>query len=609
MQDIIHLLSDAIANQIAAGEVVQRPASVVKELLENAIDAQSTQIQLIVKDAGRTLIQVIDDGLGMSPTDARMSFERHATSKISKSEDLFAIRTMGFRGEALASIAAVAQVELKSARSIDEIGTSLRIEGSEAKEQVPVATRTGTAISVKNLFFNVPARRNFLKTNAVEMKHIIDEFQRVALAHPDIQFSLHHNEHEIFILPPGKLSKRIVDIFGKNYREQLAHCQEETPFVSVRGYVGKPESAKKTRGEQFFFVNNRFIRHGYLHHAVVSAYESTIPEGASPFYVLFIEIDPSHIDINIHPTKTEVKFDDEKAIYAIIRSAVRQALGVYNLSPSLDFESDINFGNLTTSSPEPNFQTMPSRASIDSFEQRAPASMHFPSKSNRQEGWETLFEGITDPSAPMTLGSKANQRPAGHIHLAELDNIQGFQVQNQVIAVPLKSGLLLVHQRGAYERILYEKYFASLQNHQGSSQQLLFPKILTLQPADFSFALEYQEMLGSLGFDFEEFGPNTVKLNGVPPEVKEENEVEIFEGLIHQFKENEVTLRLDQWENLARSFARRSSHKFVGPLSSVEINLLVHQLFETSVPHYTPGGEPIVTMVEANRLIALIQGM
>jgi len=609
MQDIIHLLSDAIANQIAAGEVVQRPASVVKELLENAIDAQSTQIQLIVKDAGRTLIQVIDDGLGMSPTDARMSFERHATSKISKSEDLFAIRTMGFRGEALASIAAVAQVELKSARSIDEIGTSLRIEGSEAKEQVPVATRTGTAISVKNLFFNVPARRNFLKTNAVEMKHIIDEFQRVALAHPDVQFSLHHNEHEIFILPPGKLSKRIVDIFGKNYREQLAHCQEETPFVSVRGYVGKPESAKKTRGEQFFFVNNRFIRHGYLHHAVVSAYESTIPDGASPFYVLFIEIDPSHIDINIHPTKTEVKFDDEKAIYAIIRSAVRQALGVYNLSPSLDFESDINFGNLTTSSPEPNFQTMPSRASIDSFEQRAPASMQFPSKSNRQEGWETLFEGITDPSAPMTLGSKANQRPGGHIHLAELDNIQGFQVQNQVIAVPLKSGLLLVHQRGAYERILYEKYFASLQNHQGSSQQLLFPKILTLQPADFSFALEYQEMLGSLGFDFEEFGPNTVKLNGVPPEVKEENEVEIFEGLIHQFKENEVTLRLDQWENLARSFARRSSHKFVGPLSSVEINLLVHQLFETSVPHYTPGGEPIVTMVEANRLIALIQGM
>lgn len=609
MHDIIHLLSDAIANQIAAGEVVQRPASVVKELLENAIDAQSTYIQLIVKDAGRTLIQVIDDGIGMSPTDARMSFERHATSKISKSEDLFSIRTMGFRGEALASIAAVAQVELKSARSFDEMGTFIRIEGSQVKEQEPIATRTGTSISVKNLFFNVPARRNFLKTNAVEMKHILDEFQRIALAHPEVQFSLHHNEHEIFVLPAGKLSKRIVDIFGKNYREQLAKCQEETPFVSVKGYVGKPESAKKTRGEQFFFVNNRYIRHGYLHHAVVSAYESTIPEGASPFYVLFIEIDPSHIDINIHPTKTEVKFDDEKAIYAIIRSAVRQALGVYNLSPSLDFESDINFGNLTTSGPETSFQTLPSRASMDSIETRGPSSVQFPSKSNRPDGWEALFEGLPDPSAPVTLGSKANQRPAGQIELSELDHIQGFQIQNQIIAVPLKSGLLLVHQRGAYERILYEKYYASLKNHQGTSQQLLFPKVLTLQPADFTFAFEFQEMLGALGFDFEEFGPYTVKLNGVPPEVKEENEAEIFEGLIHQFKENEATLRLDQWENLARSFARRSSHKYIGPLSPIEINLLVHQLFETPVPNYTPGGEPIVSMVEANRLIALIQGL
>ena len=438
MQDIIHLLSDSIANQIAAGEVVQRPASVVKELLENSIDADARSIQLIVRDSGRTLIQVIDDGLGMSPSDARMSFERHATSKISKSEDLFAIRTMGFRGEALASIAAVAQVELKTARAIDEVGTWIRVEGSDFKGQEPIATPTGTSISVKNLFFNVPARRNFLKSNSVEMKHIIDEFHRVVLAHPNVGFSLYHNDHEIYALPAGKLSKRIVDIFGKNYREQLAKCEEETPFVTVRGYVGKPEAAKKTRGEQYFFVNNRFIKHGYLHHAVVSAYEATIPEGSSPFYVLFIEIDPSHIDINIHPTKTEVKFDDEKAIYAIIRSAVRQAVGVYNITPSLDFESDINFGNLTNQSSFESNDPENNKRILEQFEGAGGHSLHFPSRSSAPSfqssaNWQQLYEGIptekpSSDNQPMTLGSKANQLPDDSSLLSDLENIQALQI-------------------------------------------------------------------------------------------------------------------------------------------------------------------------------------
>lgn len=337
MLDIIQLLPDSIANQIAAGEVVQRPASVVKELLENSIDAQAKQIQLIVREAGKTLIQIIDDGIGMSETDARMCFERHATSKIRSSEDLFKIKTMGFRGEAMASIAAVAQVEMRTRRITDELGILIRLEASELKAQEVVSTPPGTNIQVKNLFYNVPARRNFLKSNPVEMRHILDEFQRIALANPDISLSLYHNDSEIYNLPAGKLSRRIVDLFGKSYREQLASCEEETSFVSVRGYVGKPEFAKKTRGEQFFYANNRYIKNGYLNHAVMTAFEGLIPEGTHPFYVLFIEIDPIHIDINVHPTKTEIKFDDERTVYAIVQAAVRRAMSQHNLTPSLDF--------------------------------------------------------------------------------------------------------------------------------------------------------------------------------------------------------------------------------------------------------------------------------
>ena len=343
MLNVIQLLPDSIANQIAAGEVVQRPASVVKELLENSVDAKAKSIQVIIREAGRNLIQIVDDGAGMTETDARMSFERHATSKIRTSDDLFRIRTMGFRGEALASIAAVSQIEMRTRRAEEELGTLIRIEGSEIKAQESISCLPGTNLLIKNLFFNVPARRNFLKSNSVEMRHVLDEFQRVALANPEVAFSLFHNDQEVYNLPAGKLSRRIIDMFGKNYREQLNQCDEQTPYVTVHGFIGKPESAKKARNEQFFFVNNRFVKHNYLHHAVVGAYEGTLPEGSHPFYVLFIEIDPSHIDINIHPTKTEIKFDDERSVYAIMMAAVRKAVGVYNLSPSLDFESDVNF--------------------------------------------------------------------------------------------------------------------------------------------------------------------------------------------------------------------------------------------------------------------------
>ncbi|GAB2635510.1 DNA mismatch repair endonuclease MutL [Emticicia sediminis] len=638
MLDIIHLLPDSIANQIAAGEVVQRPASVVKELLENSIDARANNIQLIVKDAGRTLIQVIDDGMGMSATDARMSFERHATSKIRTADDLFSILTMGFRGEALASIAAIAQVELRSRRMIDEVGTMIRIEGSELKSQESVSCPKGTNFQVKNLFFNVPARRNFLKSNPVEMKHILDEFQRVSLAHPDINFTLYHNDVEVYNLPVGKLSRRIVDIFGKAYREQLASCEEETPFVNISGYVGKPESAKKGRGEQFFFVNKRFIKHNYLHHAVLSAFEATIPEGSSPFYVLFIEIDPSHVDINIHPTKTEIKFDDERAVYAIIRSAVRRAIGVYNLTPTIDFESDINFGNLTntnrfTDSPNP---ISPSFSGLSDFENARPSSQqgsYQPQRddayrekrdagqrdntSSNTENWRKLFDGLEgfkpnnqaslgfDPE-PMTMGSKANDISDESRRIAEIQEISAIQIQNRFIVAQAKSGMMLIDQRAAYERILYEKYYNNLKNKKSFTQQLLFPKTLDLQPADYQLVMEIQEEIKALGFSFEEFGQHTIKINGVPPEVQEENEKEIFEGLVQQYKTNQTDLQLDRLENVARSFSKRSSSKYMGELSKIEINLLIHQLFETAVPSYTPNGEQIMTILSLDQLAELL---
>ncbi|MFN3488541.1 MAG: DNA mismatch repair endonuclease MutL [Emticicia sp.] len=638
MLDIIHLLPDSIANQIAAGEVVQRPASVVKELLENSIDARANNIQLIVKDAGRTLIQVIDDGMGMSATDARMSFERHATSKIRTADDLFSILTMGFRGEALASIAAIAQVELRSRRMTDEIGTMIRIEGSEIKSQESVSCTKGTNFQVKNLFFNVPARRNFLKSNPVEMKHILDEFQRVSLAHPDITFTLYHNDVEVYNLPAGKLSRRIVDIFGKAYREQLASCEEETPFVNISGYVGKPESAKKGRGEQFFFVNKRFIKHNYLHHAVLSAFEATIPEGSSPFYVLFIEIDPSHIDINIHPTKTEIKFDDERAVYAIIRSAVRRAIGVYNLTPTIDFESDINFANLTNTnrfSDSPN-PISPSFSGLSDFENARPSSqqgtyqpqrddayrekrgaVQRDNSSSNTENWRKLFDGLEGfkpnnqarlgfDSEPMTMGSKANGISDESRRIAEIQEISAIQIQNRFIVAQAKNGMMLIDQRAAYERILYEKYYNNLKNKKSFTQQLLFPKTLDLQPADYLLVMEIQEDIKALGFSFEEFGQHTIKINGVPPEVQEENEKEIFEGLVQQYKTNQTDLQLDRLENVARSFSKRSSSKYMGELSRIEINLLIHQLFETAVPSYTPNGEPIMTILSLDQLAELM---
>jgi DNA mismatch repair protein MutL len=620
--DIIHLLPDSIANQIAAGEVVQRPASVVKELLENAIDAHAHNVQVIIRDAGKTLIQIIDDGTGMSETDARMSFERHATSKIRNSDDLFRIKTMGFRGEALASIAAVAQVELRTRRSADELGIMIRMEGSELKTQESVATLPGTNLLVKNLFFNVPARRNFLKSNSVEMRHVLDEFQRVALAHPEVSFSLYHNDVEVYNLFSGKLVRRIVDMFGKNYREQLVFCQEDTSYVSVRGYIGKPEFARKTRGEQYFFVNERYIKHSYLHHAVISAYEGAIPEGSHPFYVLFIEIDPSHVDINIHPTKTEIKFDDERSVYAIILAAVRKAIGVYNLNPPIDFEDNVNFLNQR---PRPA-EVLPQAVQPDWAAQPK-------DNQKRQQGnltnWNKLFEGLKSPneeareqaaieldeavsSRPsyqqqaVTLASKVNRLTSDTIALPDTEAIL-FQLHNRFVLYQIKEGVMLIDQKLAYERILYERYRQMLTKRNGSCQQLLFPKTIRLVPTDMQLVRDTKDEIRALGFEFDELGPHELVVRGIPADLPDESEQDLFEELVEQLKKSYSELKLNKPDSLARSLARRFSSRYVVKLSMIEIHTVVNQLFTSSDPNRTPGGEPIIVMLTMDKLSALFK--
>lgn len=625
MSDIIRLLPDAIANQIAAGEVVQRPASVVKELLENAIDAGSTHIKLIVKDAGRTLIQVIDDGCGMSENDARMCFERHATSKIRTSDDIFNIRTLGFRGEAMASIAAVAQVEMRTRRQTDEVGALIRIEASELKESSLVATPVGTSISVKNLFFNVPARRNFLKSNAVEMRNILEEFNRVALANPQIAFSLHQNDSEVYNLAASKLSQRIIGILGTNYKEQLAPCQEETPHLKISGYVGKPESAKKTRGEQYFFVNNRFVKNNYLHHAVVSAFEGLLQPETHPFYALFIDIDPKHIDINVHPTKTEIKFDDERGIYAMLMASVRKAFSSYNLTPSLDFDKNVNLGMLGDIENPQTMQALSvenrhsyslgGNKSHTDARQKA-NTRHWESlyQSSRQgggtEGFISRFEQEENPveNLSITFGSALNNKPSamatGKNHAGGSEEKITFQLHNRYILSQVKSGLMLIDQQAAHERILYEKYLESFKHSGAASQQSLFPTTLGLHPADYALVMEIQDEIQALGFVYESFGDNVIVIRGIPAGIENANERELFDSFLEQFKNYRNDLNLPHREALARALAKRAAMRTGTPLTNVEMNSLITQLFACSVPNYTPDGKTIIAICDMDRLAA-----
>jgi DNA mismatch repair protein MutL len=610
MSDIIRLLPDAIANQIAAGEVVQRPASALKELMENAVDAGSTFVQVLVKEAGKTLIQVIDDGKGMSVTDARMSFERHATSKIRTADDLFAIKTFGFRGEALASIAAVAQVELKTRMKEDELGTFLMIEGSEVKLQEPASCLPGTTIAVKNLFYNIPARRNFLKSNPVEMKHLIDEFLRVVLAYPHIGFSFYQNDMELYKLMGGKLSQRIVGVFGKTYQEQIVPCEEDSADIKIRGYVGNPENVKKTRGEQYLFVNNRFIKNNYLHHAICNAYDGLIPSDMHPFYVLFLDIDPARIDINVHPTKTEIKFDDERTVYGVLRSAVKQALGAHHVVPVLDFNFDVNF----TENWKHDESKKESWKNENSFER----ATVFKKKS--AEGWENLLEGFQRISEDqmltknttefesdvLTFSSKANTKEE---ELVSKENPYQsgatFQVELTYIVAQMSSGMLMVDQQAAHERIMYEKYIKQLQNSSGVSQQCLFPQQIKLSIADFSLVMDIKEELTNLGFIIEDFGKETLLIQGVPADIHVKNEKVLFEGLIEQFKMFKSELSIDNKENLARSMARRSAIKKGARLTNEEMEMIVGQLFACQNPNYGLSGNKTFVKLDITKINAL----
>ncbi|AEL26250.1 DNA mismatch repair endonuclease MutL [Cyclobacterium marinum] len=611
MNDMIQLLPDAIANQIAAGEVVQRPASALKELLENAIDAQAQSIQVVIKDAGKSLIQVIDDGLGMSITDARMCFERHATSKIRKSDDLFNIRTHGFRGEAMASIAAVAQVELKTKRDGDELGTLIQVESSTVKKQEPIVYQRGTSVSVKNLFCNVPARRNFLKSNAVETKHLVEEFQRVALAYPKISFSFYQNDMELFKLAGGKLSKRIVGIFGKQYRDKLIVCQEESPHINIHGYIGKPEQAKKSRGEQYFFVNNRFIKSNYLGHAVSTAFESLIGQDQHPFYVLFLDIDPKHIDINVHPTKTEIKFDDERTIYGVVRAAVKQALGAHHVVPTIDFSLDVNFTDTWSRDTEKrkevglenNYRTY-----------RGPGMANKDSK-----GWEQLFQkdheerainfdpekNNTGQQELKTFPSKVNSKDeplVSEINKPTLGSGNTFQVEQTYIVTQTSSGLLIFDQQATHQRILYERYASQLDQSKGASQQCLFPQNIRLSPADFALVMDLKEELSDLGFQLSEFGQHAILINGVPADIHITSEKILFEELLEQFKHFKNELSLNKKENLARSLAKKTSIKRGDKLQSQEMENLAGQLFACQNPNYSPEGSKTFIKLDLNKI-------
>ena len=593
MSDIIQLLPDAVANQIAAGEVVQRPASAVKELMENAIDAGADKIKLIVKDGGKSLIQLIDNGCGMSITDARLCFERHATSKIRKADDLFAIRTMGFRGEALASIAAIAHVELKTRRVEDELGTRIEIAGSEVVQQEPEALPAGTSISIKNLFYNIPARRNFLKSNAVEMRHIVEEFQRVALAHADIHFTLHSDGQELFHLPAESLKQRIVHVFGNSYNQRLVPVAEETTIINLNGFIGKPEYAKKTRGEQYFFVNNRFVKDPYLNHAVVKAYEGILPADSFPLYVLFIAIDPAKIDINVHPTKTEIKYDDERAIYAILQSAVKRSLGRYNITPTLDFNQETGFSRMI--SPKPLEEITP--PSITFNPDYNPFDGGKPNEGKRQSAvpdqWEALYqiaEKRTDTQLPLHGGEQDTA-----IEPIRTGSKHPVQLHNRYIMSQIHSGFILIDQQAAHERILFEQFRQQQENRPGASQQSLFPQTVTFTGSDFQLISDLLPDIRALGFQIREFGKNTFVIEGIPADLTTGlDEHEVLHRLLEDYKHNQARLTLPKREQLIRSLARHAAIRPGIELTTEDMADLIDRLFACEMPNVSLNGKPII---------------
>ncbi|MCU7550904.1 DNA mismatch repair endonuclease MutL [Chitinophagaceae bacterium LB-8] len=653
MADRILLLPDNIANQIAAGEVIQRPASAIKELLENAVDAGATEIKLIINDAGKSLIQVIDNGSGMSETDARMCFERHATSKIKNIDDLFHVRTMGFRGEALASIAAVAQVELRTRKADAEVGTYIEIENSVVTKQEPVAAPVGTSIAMKNLFFNVPARRNFLKRNAAEMRHIIDEFMRVALSFPNIFFSLTSNGQQLFHLDAGTLKHRVVQLLGNNYNTKLVSVKEHTDYLNIYGFVGKPETAKKTRGDQYFFVNNRFIKSGYLNHAVMSAYQEMIAPDSFPMYVLFIDLDPTQVDVNVHPTKQEIKFEDEKIVYAFVQAAIKHALAQFSITPTLDFDLDASIQGLeSVQKPftEEDKSSTQSSSIFQSFTQANQAHAIEPGRG--AESLETGLQNWRSDLGTLGAGSAARELGSGNTGFGSWSggpgsrggssfgggsNLGGFPMQDfkspsnervepvdeppfihrqsslnselqssnnkiqnafltqlffSYILLPSENGFLLIHQQSAHERIIYERLQQSMQGKPIATQRSLFPSTIELTPGDAVLLTELLPSLQQMGYTIEPFGKNAFVIQGAPADVVNGNEKVILEKILEQYKHFNTDLRLSKREMLLRSVAAQQAIKAGVPLNESEMQHLVAELFTCGQPNTTPSGRP-----------------
>ena len=596
MPDIIQLLPDNIANQIAAGEVIQRPASAVKELLENAVDAGADEIKLLINDAGKSLIQVIDNGKGMSETDARMAFERHATSKINSIEDLFRIKTMGFRGEALASIAAVAQVELKTKRHEDETGVYIEMENSIVKKQEPVAAPVGTSIAMKNLFFNVPARRNFLKSNPAELRHIVDEFIRVAMAFPEVFFSLSSNGQEVFHLEKGTLKQRIVQILGNNYNAKLVNVQEQTDYMNIFGFVGKPETAKKTRGDQYFFVNNRFIKSAYLNHAVMNAFDAMIAKDSFPMYALFIDLDPSQLDINVHPTKQEIKFEDEKIVYAFVQSAVKHALAQFSITPTLDFDLDVSIQQLDAVSKPFTDEKKSSATSSSLYNTFTKKNQsHFIESKSELKHWKDFYEPekkLTDDSWRLAGGEIIAAQPTLHTinNQPSTENLR--QLHNSYIITQTSKGYYLIHQQNAHERILYEQFFTAVDGKPIVAQRSLFPATLDLSVTDAVLLTELLPDLNHLGYLLEPFGNNTFVIQGSPADVIDGNEKAAVEKMLEQYKHFSNDLKYSKREKLLRSLALQQSVKAGTSLSDKEMKALVDDLFNCATPNITPNGKP-----------------
>ena len=606
MPDIIQLLPDSVANQIAAGEVIQRPASVVKELVENAIDAGATQIKVNIKDAGRTLIQITDNGCGMSDTDARMAFERHATSKIKSASDIFAIRTMGFRGEALASVAAIAEVELRTKEHDQDLGTFIHISGSNIIAQEPVSCDSGTNFQIKNLFFNVPARRKFLKSNPAELKHIITEIQRIALANSDISISLYHNGSAIYELNGSNKRVRIVSIFGKNINQNLIPIETETSLVKISGFIGQPKHARKMFGEQFFFVNQRYIKHPYFHRAIMQAYEKILPPDAIPSYFIYFDMNPADIDVNIHPTKTEIKFENEQAVWQILQASVREALGKFNIVPSIDFDQagsvDIpmplrDYSDVQT--PEikvnPAYNPFEQPASTKNYSGTDRSFAPTPTQRTNLSSWQSLYKGLEPDysSQPETPADEPVQFRIEEQQTAK----SSVQFKNKYILTPVKSGLMVIDQKRAHERILYERLMQVIENHEVASQQQLFPETFELNASDATLLTSILPELRALGFDVRDFGKNSFIINGTPGVLHTSSPVEIIESLLEEFKNSPVNLQEKARETVAISLAQASSIQYGQALKPTEISELIDNLFACKTPNFSPKGKKILSIM------------